>query len=51
MSNSQNFCHNGSAENYFNSPKMPVKDHIEGLRSTQSSFKQVTPLIDQVSIS
>lgn len=41
------FCHSGSIENYFNSPKMPVRDHIEGLKSTQTSFKKQESLLDQ----
>jgi hypothetical protein len=28
------YCHNISAENYFLSPKMPVKDHSLAFRST-----------------
>lgn len=48
MNTSQTFCHSGSVENYLSSPKMPVKDHMEGLRSTQSSFKIAKPLIDEV---
>lgn len=47
MKTSDGFCHSGSVENYFNSPKMPVRDHIEGLRSTQTSFKKQEPLVDQ----
>ena len=33
------YCHNISAENYFLSPKMPVKDHVNAFRTTNSSFK------------
>lgn len=36
---SSSYCHNISAENYFLSPKMPVKDHINAFRSTNTSFK------------
>lgn len=32
-------CHSISTENYFLSPKMPIKDHINAFRSTQTSFK------------
>jgi hypothetical protein len=45
---SSSYCHSGSVENYFNSPKMPVKDHIEGLKFTSSSFKQTKPFLDKV---
>lgn len=41
-------CHNISAENYFHSPKMPVKDHTVGLRKTMSSFKRPICLLDNV---
>lgn len=33
------FCHQISAENYFLSPKMPVKDHSLAFRATKTSFK------------
>ena len=32
-------CHNISVENYFLSPKMPVKDHSLAFKSTKTSFK------------
>lgn len=49
MNTSQtSFCHSGSIENYFNSPKMPVRDHIEGLKSTCSSFKHTQSILDKV---
>lgn len=48
--NSSHFCHSGSVENYLNSPKMPVKDHLEGLKYTQTSFKPAQSIIDHVSI-
>lgn len=48
MQTSSSFCHNISAENYFHSPKMPVKDHIVGLRKTMSNFKRPMSLLDNV---
>lgn len=36
---SNSYCHNISAENYFLSPKMPIKDHANAFRTTISSFK------------
>lgn len=48
MSTTNSFCHNISAENYFHSPKMPVKDHLVGLRKTMSSFKRPKSLLDNV---
>lgn len=45
------YCHNGSEENYFTSPKMPVKDHIQGLKSTKTSFKPGSSIMDNVHIS
>ena len=34
------YCHNISEENYFLSPKMPVKDHALAFRSTMMTPKQ-----------
>lgn len=50
LKESSEFCHRGSIENYFNSPKMPVRDHMEGLKFTQTSFKKEEPVIDEVKI-
>lgn len=50
MLNNSSFCHNISAKNYFISPKMPVRDHIVGLRKTISSFKRPVSLLDNVMI-
>lgn len=40
------YCHPISTENYFLSPKMPVKDHTHAFRSTKTSFKPNQTLID-----
>lgn len=37
------YCHQISAENYFLSPKMPVKDHSLAFRATNTSFKPNQP--------
>ncbi len=50
MKTSASFCHSGSVENYLNSPKMPVRDHMEGLKFTQSSFKKEELIVEQVTI-
>lgn len=42
----QEYCHPISTENYFLSPKMPVKDHTNAFRSTKTSFKPNKTLID-----
>jgi len=45
----KSYCHPISVENYFLSPKMPVKDHTGAFRTTNTSFKPEKYLIDQVS--
>ena len=42
------YCHPISTENYFLSPKMPVKDHSNAFRSTKVSFRPNRTLIDEV---
>jgi hypothetical protein len=44
------YCHPISTENYFLSPKMPIKDHSNAFRSTKASFKPNKPVIDEVNI-
>lgn len=44
----KDYCHPISTENYFLSPKMPVKDHTHAFRSTKASFMPNKTLIDQV---
>jgi hypothetical protein len=42
----KSYCHPICVENYFLSPKMPVKDHSGAFRSTKTSFKPGKDLID-----
>jgi hypothetical protein len=40
----KDYCHPISTENYFLSPKMPVKDHVLAFRTTKTSFRPLQPL-------
>ncbi len=42
------YCHPISVENYFMSPKMPIKDHTVAFRSTKASFKPDQSLVSNV---
>lgn len=45
------YCHHISAENYFLSPKMPVKDHSLAFRSSKTSFKPTPATPVQIPLS
>ena len=48
MNSKDSCCHNSSTENYFWSPRMPTKDHLNALKTNSSFFKTESSFIDNV---